>query len=159
MATFKVIPIEEETAAKVRARKADEWGNSALTPVVADKKPGYPCRLCLRDAEPGEELLLFSYSPFSSARPYRNVGPIFVHAKPCQPYADADIPVQLRSRLLSLRSFDEHDHMIEADVVDGRELERVAERMFGHRRAKQIHVHNAKPGCFACVLVRRDAHA
>ncbi|MGQ0507194.1 MAG: DUF1203 domain-containing protein [Myxococcaceae bacterium] len=31
------------------------------------KKPGYPCRVCLQDAEPGQTLLLFSYSPFRQA--------------------------------------------------------------------------------------------
>ncbi len=29
--------------------------------VVADGKPGYPCRVTLEDAEPGEALLLLNY--------------------------------------------------------------------------------------------------
>ena len=37
---------------------------------VADEKPSFPCRQCLRDAEIGEELLLVSYDPFEIDSPY-----------------------------------------------------------------------------------------
>ena len=43
-------------------------------------KGGEPCRDALRRAEPGEEVILASFSPFTVAGPYREFGPIFVFA-------------------------------------------------------------------------------
>src|SRR5215211_9554886 len=47
--------------------------------VTADAPNAYPCRRCLRDAEPGEALLLTGYDPFTGASPYSGPGPIYVH--------------------------------------------------------------------------------
>src|SRR5689334_12623627 len=72
--------------------------------VVADAPHSYPCRRCLRDAEPGERLVLLSYDPFLGDSPYRQAGPIFVHAEPCSasPEDLTRTPEQLRRRQLSV---------------------------------------------------------
>ncbi len=44
--------------------------------------------------------------------------------------------------------------MVDADVVDGRELESVINRMFNDARVTYLHVHFARPGCFACRVDR-----
>lgn len=46
--------------------------------VVADASPGYPCRVTLEDAAPGETLLLLHWPHLDVATPYRSGGPIFV---------------------------------------------------------------------------------
>jgi len=58
----------------------------------------------------------------------------------------------LRTRLLSLRAFDAHGMLVDADVVDGRALEPALDRLLAD--AAYVHVHFAKPGCYAA-LVRR----
>src|SRR5204862_111893 len=84
-----------------------------------------PCRVCLEEAKVGEEVLLFSYSPFERPVPYRSVGPVFVHARSCAPYGPhASVPELMRSRLISLRAYDSRDRMVECDVVDGSARER-----------------------------------
>ncbi|MBL8270900.1 DUF1203 domain-containing protein, partial [Steroidobacter sp.] len=40
--------------------------------VTADSKPGFPCRVSLRDAEIGEHLLLVNYEHLPVASPYRS---------------------------------------------------------------------------------------
>jgi len=45
---------------------------------VADAKPGFPCRITLQDAEPGERLLLLPWRHLDVDTPYRADGPIFV---------------------------------------------------------------------------------
>jgi hypothetical protein len=155
MSSFEVVPLPEAVADRVRRLRSDDHGNTEIEVTVADKKPGYPCRVCLEDAEPGEPMLLFSYSPFNRPRPYRNVGPIFIHGERCSPYRDIKrVPTQLRNRLLALRAYDESDSMLGAHVVDGNEVEVVIQRLFEDPRAKYIHVHNARPGCFACQIER-----
>jgi hypothetical protein len=115
--------------------------------VTADAPNAYPCRRCLRDAEPGEALLLTGYDPFTGASPYSGRGPIYVHERDCELFVGPAVPRQLRRRLLSIRAYDDRHMLVDADVVDGTELDTVAERMLGV--ASYLHVHNARPGCFA----------
>ena len=116
--TFALQPLSKPVADAMRLDGAEVY--------VADSKPGYPCRQCLRDAEIGEELILLSHDPFAdgSASPYRSASPIFVHRHDCADSTDhATVPDQLAMRQLSVRSFDENEMMIKAAVIDGTDLE------------------------------------
>jgi hypothetical protein len=129
----------------------DQLPAAAVRHMRVDRPDSYPCRRCLRDAEPGERVVLLSYDPFVGVSPYSQPGPIYVHEKPCAPRA-ADLdraPVQLTRRRLSVRSFNSRHLMLDAQVIDGAEVEQVAEAMLGRRNAAYLHVHNAAPGCFA----------
>ena len=148
MPTFAVLPLP----APLPARPHD-----ART-IVVDEADAYPCRRCLRDAEPGETIVLLSYDPFvdGADTPYRLPGPIFVHAEPCAYEPAADVPDQLARRLLSVRSFGE-DHLMRGGVVvQGAELEATADRLLADEAVSYLHVHNAGPGCFAARIDRLD---
>ena len=56
----------------------------------------------------------------------------------------------MRLRLLSVRAYDADSLMVESDVIDGRELEALVERLFDDARVRYLHVHFARPGCYAC---------
>ena len=120
--------------------------------VVADEPNSYPCRRCLQDAEPGEALLLLGYDPFLGASPYAGPGPIYVHERECTPFAGPGILDQLTRRLLSVRAYDAGHMLVQAEVTEGTELEPVAKRLFSHPAAAYLHIHNARPGCFAARL-------
>ncbi|MEQ1515926.1 MAG: DUF1203 domain-containing protein, partial [Usitatibacteraceae bacterium] len=45
---------------------------------VADDATGFPCRVSLAHAAPGEELMLLSFEHQGAHSPYRATGPIFV---------------------------------------------------------------------------------
>ena len=124
--------------------------------VVVDEANAYPCRRCLRDAEPGEAVRLVSYDPFEddAASPYRQPGAIYVHAEPCSYEPTGTLPGQLTRRVLSVRSFGA-DHMLRGGVVvQGAELEAVATLLLGDEDVAYLHVHNAGPGCFAARIDR-----
>ena len=124
--------------------------------VVVDESNAYPCRRCLRDAEPGETVLLLSYDPFEDAAvsPYRQPGPIYVHAGPCDYEPAGTLPDQLTRRVLSVRSFGA-DHLMRGGVVvDGVELGDVAAGLLDDEGVAYLHVHNAGPGCFAARIDR-----
>ena len=55
----------------------------------------------------------------------------------------------MRGRLLSLRAYDDEGMMLDADIVEGREVERVIEQFFADPEIRYIHVHNAKRGCYS----------
>lgn len=97
--------------------------------VVADAKPGYPDRITLRDAEPGETLLLLNYTHQPAPNPYHASHAIFVPEDAGAAYDQVGkIPQVMHSRVMSLRAFDEQDLMADAQLAQGAELEAVIER-------------------------------
>ncbi|MBI2995080.1 MAG: DUF1203 domain-containing protein [Gammaproteobacteria bacterium] len=123
--------------------------------IMVDAKPGFPCRVSLADAEVGESVLLIPFAHHDVASPYRASGPIFVRSgvETARPAVD-EIPVMFRHRLLSVRAYDEAATMIGAEVVEGLELETSIRRFFDNESVTFLHVHNARPGCFNCRVVR-----
>jgi hypothetical protein len=122
---------------------------------VADKKPGYPCRISLQDAEPGERVVLVPFCHQSASSPYRATGPVFVReAAQTASVAPNTVPALLRTRLLSVRAYDDHHLMTGADVIDGRELEPLLTQRLASGTVGYIHVHFAGPGCYACRVDR-----
>jgi hypothetical protein len=132
-----------------------ELAKRSIVRHTADKAPGFPCRVSLRDAEPGETLLLLNYEHLAVASPYRSSYAIYVreYAEEAR-VAVNEVPDVLRRRLLSLRAFDEQGMLLEADVADGRDIEPLIEKMLERREVEYLHVHNAKPGCFAARVDR-----
>jgi hypothetical protein len=102
-------------------------------------------------------MLLLSYDPFLGNSPYSGPGPIFVHQEHCTPYQGTKVPEQQRRRLLSLRAYNDQHMMVGSEVVQGSELEEAAGKMFEGTEVEYLHVHNAKPGCFAVRLERAQA--
>jgi hypothetical protein len=122
---------------------------------VADRMPGFPCRVSLRDAEPGDTVLLLNYEHLPVASPYRSRYAIYVRENAIDAQlAVNEIPEVLRTRLLSVRAFGEEGMLLEAEVVPGIELGAVIERMFARQEVEFLHAHNAKPGCFAARIDR-----
>jgi hypothetical protein len=119
------------------------------------EEPGAPCRVSMRDAEPGETVLLLNYEHQPAASPFRSSHAIYVRQAARETYESVDeIPEVLRRRILSVRAFDGDGMMVDADVVDGREVETVVERLLGDSRVVYLHAHYAKPGCFAARIDR-----
>jgi hypothetical protein len=118
---------------------------------------GFPCRRCLKDGEPGEEMLLLPYNPFLGSSPYSGAGPIYIHRNNCKVYEDdGTVPEQQRQRLLALRAYDKNHMMIDAAVLDGHEIEKGAIKLFENADVDYVHVHYASPGCFAVRLDRNS---
>lgn len=123
--------------------------------MVADCKPGFPCRECQRDAEIGEAMLLVSYDPFDGDSAYRSASPVFIHEEPCGgPITAPAITSQHTVRQLSVRAFDDEFMMIDASLVDGGELDSEIERHFENSAANVLHVHNSPRGCWSVTVTR-----
>jgi hypothetical protein len=144
--TFFVAGIDPADADRLRAA-----GGIAY---VADEKPGFPCRQCLRDAEIGDEMMLVSYDPFEGSSPYRCASPIFIHRFGCTPFQSEHLPEQLTGRTLSVRGFDDTAMMCDAALIDGADLEQTIGALFDNRDIKYLHVHNAARGCWAAKVAR-----
>ena len=121
---------------------------------VADERPGYPCRVSLVDADVGDELLLVPFQHHETTSPYRASGPIFVRRDARAPVTIDRVPDVLARRQLSIRAYDAHGMMAVADLVDGRELAAHLDGVLDRRDVAYVHVHYAKPGCYACRVTR-----
>lgn len=136
--------LDRETLARVGVQR-----------LVADAKPGFPCRVSLRDAEIGENVLLMNYEHQSKPTPYRSGHAIFVREWAEQARPDKnEIPEMLRHRLLSVRAFDASGMMTDADIVEGQHIETLIVRMLTCSSVDCLQLHNAKPGCYAAMVTR-----
>jgi len=117
---------------------------------IADKNPGFPDRIEMRDARPGEALLLLNHVCQPANTPYRASHAIFVREGAEQSYDRIDeVPEVMRVRLLSLRAYDAQGMMVDADVVEGKDVEALIARLFQSRNVAYVHAHNAKRGCYS----------
>ena len=117
---------------------------------LVDAKPGFPDRITMEDAEPGQTVLLLNHVCQSADTPYRASHAIFIREGATQAYDAIDqVPDSLRIRLLSLRAYDDQGMMLDADVVEGMAVETVIARLFDNPAVRYLHVHNARRGCYA----------
>jgi hypothetical protein len=153
--TFRITALAEATFVHLFALTDAELAARAMRRVVADSHPGFPCRVSLRDAEPGERLILLHHAHHDVRGPYRGAGPIYVReaARAAAP-APGEVPEVVRRRLLSLRGYDATGWLLEAQVAEGRDFESVVERLFADPQVAYLHVHNAGPGCYNCRVER-----
>jgi hypothetical protein len=122
---------------------------------LADRKPGYPDRIELRDADPGESVLLVNYAHLPVDTPYRSSYAIYVLEGAESRYDRTnEVPEPFRTRMLSLRAFDEQDMLRDADIVDGSAVESLIERLLSNPETAYVHVHYAKYGCYAARVDR-----
>ncbi|HTX59816.1 MAG TPA: DUF1203 domain-containing protein [Verrucomicrobiae bacterium] len=145
--TFIISAISTEAADEARQSPFDAYGN-ALSPQT-QSEPGNPCRHCLNRAKAGERLVLFSYSPFTERNPFKEVGPVFVHADGCPRYASAGaVPPDFLDRPLVLRGYDGEQQIARvAIVVDGQTVARI-EELLADPGVAYVHARSFTHGCY-----------
>jgi hypothetical protein len=132
-----------------------ELGAQGARRMIVDENPGFPCRVSLADAEPGEPVLLLSFAHQDANSPYKASGPIFVRERAHESYDSARIPpVFATGRLLSARAYDAAGIMIDADVTQSSDLESLLAKLFARDETEYVHVHYARRGCFAARVER-----
>src|SRR5690348_11586725 len=101
---FRVSGLGREEFAPLFELSEAQLAAQGIVRRVADRRPGFPCRVSLQDAEPGETLLLLNYEHLPVTSPYRARHAIYVreNAQTATPAVN-EIPEVLRTRLLSLR--------------------------------------------------------
>ncbi len=154
MSHFRCLPIDPAIADRFRATGHDESGN-LLRRLAADHPS--PCRVCLREAVPGEAVLLGSYHLPRPRGIYWTPSPIFVHAAPCVPFTEPDtIAPILRGRMISVRAYDAADQCVYdlGFAGDGDAIEAPLARALDDPRTAFVNVHTARPGCLLCRVER-----
>ncbi len=121
----------------------------------ADTNPGFPDRIELRDAAPGETLLLLNYLHQPADGPYRASHAIFVREGAVTAYDRVgEVPEVLRVRPISLRAFDRDHLMVDADLAEGDGVEALIRRYLDNPAVAYLHAHYARRGCYAARITR-----
>ncbi len=117
---------------------------------VADETTSYTDRIEMRDAKPGETVMLLNHVCQPADTPYKASHAIYVLEGAEETYVGVnEIPDVMLTYLQSLRAFDDVGMMVEANVALGDEVEPTIERLFQNPRTAYILAHNAKQGCYA----------
>ena len=150
---FRVVPLPTKIAEAARAAFEAKAPDHAV--VIADSPGAYPCRHCLRWAQPGERLILFPFASVPPGHPYSESGPIFVHAESCERYgATNEYPAEFREGRV-VRAYNAQHDMIAAEVANGVGPEAVIERFLQMPETAFIHVRSVSRGCYTMGIERR----
>ncbi|HYZ16311.1 MAG TPA: DUF1203 domain-containing protein [Candidatus Acidoferrum sp.] len=153
MTTLRYLPIDDAVARRIRETMHDEHGNRLHVRVSEDDSN--PCRSCLRVTKSGSRLILFAHRPFTTDGPYAEIGPVFIHAEECAPYAETErFPADFRPRRLTFRAYDGQGEIDDATVADGADAETVLQRLFARDDVAEVHVRNPAWGCYDFRVVR-----
>jgi hypothetical protein len=121
----------------------------------ADARPGFPCRVTLEDAEPGETLLLLNYEDHAVATPYRNAYAIYVRENAeAAPELHDMLPAVFAGRPIALRAFDDDGMLRTATLALRDDADARIRDLFATPEIAYINAHNAAHGCFAARIDR-----
>ncbi len=152
---FQVVALPETEFQPLYGLSDDELARRGVLTTTATSSTGYPCRVSLRDADAGARMFLLNYEHQPANSPYRSTHAIYVQdGAERAAVAVNTVPPVLSTRLLSIRAFDEHGMIVDADVVEGTDAALAFERLLSNERAAYLHVHNAKRGCYAARVNR-----
>jgi hypothetical protein len=155
MDAVRFVALPTEIVGAYQRGEADANGRMPERQVA--EATGLPCRHCLCDIEPGEEYLVLAHRPFTSIQPYAETGPIFLHARPCDRYADMTaVPPTIRERShVLVRAYDASERIVygtgrQVPVIDLRH--RLAE-MIANPQVAFVDIRSASNGCYQCRAV------
>ncbi len=152
---FQISALNIDQFSHLFGQDQEALARQGIRRIVVDNNPGFPCRVSLQDAEVGEKVLLMNYEHQPLPTPFRSSHAIFVREWASQAKPDTnEVPEMFRHRLLSVRAFDASGMMIDADVIDGEHLESLIEHLLANKSTDNLHIHNARLGCYAALVER-----
>ena len=152
--TMTVHALDPARLDAVREAGVDEFG-SPVAPFAASGD-GEPLRCCLRFARAGEAIALISWAPFTDVSPWREVGPVYVHAEGCEGYSEPCLPGDLRRGQLLLRTYHadgsmDYEHNT---VVMDEDVEPLLDQLLAEPDVALVHVRTLRPQCFLYAVTR-----
>ena len=147
--TYRITGIEPSQYAHLVGLGDEELSRHGAVRVIVDQQPGFPCRVLLDDAAPGEPMLLVNHVSHEGNNPYRASHAIFVSERGPKAASFLDeIPPGLDRRILSLRGFDQSGMMAEAALAQPGEADALVRRMLANDDIDHVDAHTAVRGCF-----------
>ena len=153
--TYRIAGLEPRDFPRYFAMGDGELADHRATRVVATAGSGFPCRVSLRDADEGDELLLVNYTNHAVETPYRNAFAIYVRRDAAAPaeYINACPPV-FGGRPIALRGYDGGGMLASARLALPGQADTAIRALLEDSIIAYIDAHNAAHGCFAARIER-----
>jgi Protein of unknown function (DUF1203) len=149
---FRIVPLATEVAEAARTQAREGAPDHAY--MTVDSLASYPCRHCLRWAQPREQVVLFPYASIPAGRPYSESGPIFVHAQPCARYEATDqYPADFRNGRV-IRAYNSQRDMIAAEAAANGDPETIIEKLLDNPETEFLQARSADRGCYTFAIER-----
>jgi Protein of unknown function (DUF1203) len=153
--TYRITGLSPEPFADLIGADAAMLAERGAVRVTAAAKPGYPCRITLDDAEPGETLILLNHVSHDVATPYRSAYAIYVREAATETaiFEDA-VPPVFENRPMAFRGFDADGMLCNAALALPGEADAKIRMLFDQPDIAYLHAHNAAHGCFSAKVER-----
>lgn len=159
MKRFKIVPLSEEYANKIRQNNIDEFGHQVVEQVATGKGP---CRVSLKPFKVGEDVrLLISHSPFEIDNAYNQPGPVFISKKNVEPYKDIyrfppEIKADKKSFRLTLIGYNKEQMMIYTRMIgESEDIDLLIPDIFEKKpEIEYLHARSSEACCFICKIER-----
>lgn len=152
--TYAIQGLEPASFAPLFAMTDAELADVRATRVTAAASRGFPCRVSLRDADAGEDLILLHHTSHAVDTPYRSAYAIFVRKDAEQARFVDCVPPVFEGRPLGLRGFDAAGVLQDARLALPGEAEAKIIELLANPAIAYIDAHNAAHGCFAARVER-----
>ncbi|MEX0299056.1 MAG: DUF1203 domain-containing protein [Kordiimonas sp.] len=154
---FQVVPLQAADFAHFQGKTDEELEKLGAKAYVAEPGGGYPCRLTLEGAKPGERVILLNYEHLPSRNPYQSRYAIFIREGMNEIVpAPGTIPKMIEGRSISVRAFNKNHMLVQAVVVDGVETPACFEAMLKDINVDYLHMHFAAYGCYIATVKRAE---
>ncbi len=158
MKQFKIVPLSEEYANKIRETKKDDFGHDVPEQLATGKGP---CRVSLKPFVVGKDVrLLLSHSPFDVDNAFNQPGPVFISKNGVEAYKDIHrFPPEIKADKeyfhLTLIGYDALQMMRIAQLVGDDDVDELILKIFEeYPEVEYLHARSAEAGCFICKIER-----
>jgi hypothetical protein len=158
MKQFKIVPLSETYANKIRENNKDDFGHEVVEQPATGKGP---CRVSLKPFIVGQDVrLLISHSPFAVDNAFNQPGPVFIHKKDVEAYSDIhrfppEIKADKESFPLTLIGYTKEQMMVFTQLVGDDDVDLLIPKIFEeHANVEYLHARNAEASCFICKIER-----
>ncbi len=153
--SFLAMPTEEARA--FQAGTPDANGQNPERHV--SDGDGVPCRHCQRDVAKGEAYLILNYRPFAELQPYAETGPIFLHAEPCEHYAETTTAPEMffkNGRRYLIKGYYGNDRIAYGTgrIVEPGDMAAAANKILERPDIAYVHVRSALNNCYQLRIER-----
>ena len=152
--TYRIAGLDPAPFAALFAMSDAELESRRARRVTADDPFGFPCRITLEDAQPGEQLILVNHVHHEVETPYRSAFAIFVRENAEPAVYEDTCPPCFAGRTLSLRGFDREGALAKAKLAAPGEADEAIRALLADPGIAYINAHNAAAGCFAARIER-----
>ena len=148
MSELKVIAVATELVEKVRETRVSPGYGHPVSVQVATRHG--PCRHCLEPFVVGEERrILFTLNSFDGMELVPQPGPVFVHERNCERYAeDGGYPPGLKELGAVLDGYDERQMVVRRELVTDGTQEIALRAIFADDAVRYVMVRDAQAGCY-----------